>query len=254
MTLLLAAVVGAAEAPPPLPDGPVHHPALFLVGDSIMKTGSGNGERGPWGWGSELGEFFDPARIHVYNAAIGGRSSRSYIEEGSWARVLKEVQPGDFVILQFGHNDTWNSSKADRSTITSAGDETLQAGTKDSPRLIHSYGWYLRQYVRDAKAKGATCIICSPVPRNEWSDGRIKRGFDGYAEWAAEAARVGGALFIDLNALAADRFDALGQDKAREVFNDRQHTRKAGARINAECVVEGIRKLKDVPLASALKP
>lgn len=219
-----------------------------------MKTGTGNGERGPWGWGSELEAFFNPARIHVYNEARGGRSSRSYIEEGSWARVLERVQPGDFVLLQFGHNDTWNSpNNPDRATITSNGDDTIQVGIKGQHKVVHSYGWYLRQYVSDVRAKGATPIICSPVPRNEWTNGRINRGFDGYAEWAAEAAHAGGAAFIPLNTLVADRLDALGQEKAREIFNDRQHTRKAGARINAECVVEGIRKLADLPLAAALK-
>jgi lysophospholipase L1-like esterase len=246
-------VLHAAEIPLPALE-PAQHPALFLVGDSIMKTGTGNGEKGPWGWGSELGAFFDPVRIHVYNEARGGRSSRSYIEEGAWARVLEQIQSGDFLILQFAHNDTWNSpNNPDRATITSNGEETIQIGINGQHKVVHSYGWYLRQYVKDVKAKGATAIVCSPVPRNEWADGRIKRGFDGYAQWAAEAARASGAAFIDLNTLAAERFDALGQAKSREIFNDRQHTRKLGARINAECVVEGIRELREVPLAGALK-
>lgn len=253
-SLLLAVGIHAAEVSPGAPTEPVQHPALFLVGDSIMKTGTGDGSRGPWGWGQEIGAFFDTARIHVHNEARGGRSSRSYIEEGAWPIVLEKIQPGDFVILQFGHNDTWNSpNNPNRSTITSAGDETIQVGVKGQHKLVHSYGWYLRQYVHDVKSKGATPIICSPPPRNEWEKGKIKRGFDGYANWAAEAARTSGAAFIDLNSRAADRFDALGESKAREIFNDRQHTRKLGARINAECVIAGIKSLKDQPLAAALK-
>ncbi|MBP8256303.1 MAG: rhamnogalacturonan acetylesterase [Opitutaceae bacterium] len=254
-SLVLAVGIQAAEVVPKAPVEPVQHPAIFLVGDSIMKTGTGDGSRGPWGWGQELGAFFDPTRIHVYNEARGGRSSRSYIAEGAWAGVLEKIQPGDFVIIQFGHNDTWNSpNNPDRATITSAGDETFQEGVKGQHKLVHSYGWYLRQYANDVRAKGATAIICSPPPRNEWENGKIKRGFDGYAGWAAEAARAGGAEFIDLNARAADRFDALGQDHAREVFNDRQHTRKSGAKINAECVIDGIKNLERVPLAATLKP
>jgi rhamnogalacturonan acetylesterase len=256
--LLLASLASgslwAAEIPADAPVATAEHPALFLVGDSIMRTGTGDGERGPWGWGAELGAFFDATKIHVYNEGRGGRSSRGYIEEGAWAKVLAQLQPGDFVIVQFAHNDTANSANyPDRATINSGGEETVQVGVGDARKIIHTYGWYLRQYVKDAKAKGATVIICSPVPRNQWSDGRIKRGFDGYAQWAAEAAKSTGAPFIDLNSLAADRFDALGQEKTRGVFNDVQHTRKAGARINAECVVEGIRRLKDLPLAAALK-
>lgn len=255
LPLLGAIALRAAEIPASVPVAQAQHPALFLVGDSIMKTGTGNGERGPWGWGSEVGAFFDPAKIHVYNEGRGGRSSRGYIEEGAWAKILEQLQPGDFVILQFAHNDTANSANyPDRATINSGGDEVVQVGVGEARKLIRTYGAYLRQYVADAKAKGVTAIICSPVPRNQWVDGKIKRGFDGYARWAAEAAKTAGAPFLDLNSLAADRYDALGQEKTREYFSDNQHTNKAGARLNAECVVAGLRQLNDVPLTRALVP
>ena len=220
-----------------------------------MKTGVGNGEQGRWGWGSEIIPLFDPAKIHVYNEGRGGRSSRGYIEEGAWARIVEQLQPGDFVILQFGHNDSANSQNyPDRISLKGSGDETQEI---DSPvtgkkETIHTYGWYIRQYIADAKAKGAIPIICSPVPRNTWSDGKIKRGFDGYAQWAAEAAKTGGAHFINLNTIAADRFDALGEQKAAQYFADHQHTTKAGARLNAESVVEGLKQLKDCPLVKDL--
>jgi hypothetical protein len=97
-------------------------------------------------------------------------------------------------------------------------------------------------------------IICSPVPRNQWIDGKIKRGFDGYAGWAEEAAKQSGAFFIPLNEIAANHYDALGQEKTRKYFNDIQHTKKIGAQLNARSVVEGLRQLKDCPLASDLLP
>ena len=233
------------------------HPALFLVGDSIVKTGRGNGETGPWGWGSELIPLFDPAKIHVYNEGRGGRSSRGYIEEGAWAKIVAQLAPGDFVMLHFGHNDAKNSANyPDRVTVSGNGDETqeIESPVTHQKETIHSYGWYLRQYVKEAKAKGATVIICSSAPRNTWVDGKIKRGLDGYAQWAAEAAKASGALFIDLNTLAANRYDALGQEQAAKYFFDYQHTTKAGARLNAESVVEGLKQLKDCPLADDLAP
>ncbi len=229
------------------------HPALFLVGDSITKTGKPPGDSGPWGMGYEIIPKFDAAKMHVYNEAAGGRSSRSYTEEGLWAKVSERMQPGDFVLIMFGHNDAANSTNyPDRTTITGGGEETIQAGVGDKKKTLHTYGWYLRQYVKDAKAKGATVILCSPVPRNIWIDGKIKRGFDGYAQWAAEAAKTSGALFLDLNNLAADRYDALGERQAAKYFSDNQHTTKAGARLNAESVVEGLKQLKDCPLAGYL--
>jgi lysophospholipase L1-like esterase len=230
------------------------HPALFLVGDSIMHTGTGNGDTGPWGWGAEIIPMFDPAKIHVYNEGLGGRSSRGYIQEGAWGKIMDRLQPGDWVIVQFGHNDAANSQNyPDRTTVKGNGDETQEI---DSPvthekETIHSYGWYLRQYVKDAKSKGATVIICSPPPRNKWADGKILRGLDGYAGWAQEAAKQSGAYFIDLNTISADKYDALGEIATRPLFNDFQHSRKAGAHLNAESVVAGIKQL-NVPLAEDL--
>jgi lysophospholipase L1-like esterase len=228
-------------------------PSLFLVGDSTMQTGTGNGEHGPWGWGSEIISWFDPAKIHVFNEGRGGRSSRGYIEEGAWNKVLERMRPGDFVIVQFGHNDTANSQNyPDRATITGVGEETTQMGVGDAKKVIHTYGWYLRQYVADVRAHGAVLIICSPVPRNTWIDGKIKRGFDGYAAWAATVSKATGSLFIDLNTLAADSFDKLGEAGSRPYFNDLQHTTKLGARVNASAVIAGIMKLKDRRLARTL--
>lgn len=251
--LAAASLLRAAEIPADAPIEVAQHPALFLVGDSIMHTGTGDGSRGPWGWGAEIGAMFDQSKIHVYNEGRGGRSSRGYIEEGAWEKVLAQLQPGDFVIVQFAHNDTANSENyPDRTTINSGGEETVQIGFHQTLKVIHTYGWYIRKYVTDAKAKGATLIVCSPVPRNQWENGKIKRGFDGYAQWAKEAAEKTGAPFIDLNSLVADRFDALGQEKTKALYNDVQHTKKAGAKINAECVVQGIKSLKDIPLAKDL--
>jgi lysophospholipase L1-like esterase len=253
---LIAFAGSPVRAQEPVAPTPTQHPALFLVGDSITKTGVPPGDTGPWGMGYELIPMFDSAKIHVYNEGAGGRSSRGYIEEGLWGKILERMQPGDFVIVMFGHNDSANSANyPDRTTITGSGDETVQVGVGDKRKTIHTYGWYMQQYVKDAKAKGATIVVCSPVPRNTWVDGKIKRGFDGYARWAAQAAKASGALFIDLNTLASDRWDALGQQTTATYFNDNQHTKKIGARVNAECVAAGLRQLKEqCPLADALLP
>lgn len=249
-----AATTSTASAPATAPA--TQHPALFLIGDSIMNTGTGTGATGPWGWGAEIIPMFDAKKIHVYNEARGGRSSRGYIEEGLWKQQLARMEKGDFVIVQFGHNDAANSANyPDRISLPGSSDETREIDAPDGKKkTLHTYGWYLQQYVKEATAKGVTVIICSPAPRNIWVEGKIKRGFDGYAQWAETAAKQSGALFIDLNSLSASRLDALGQQAAAALFNDNQHTRKAGAKLNAEAVVEGIRTLKDSPLKEMLLP
>ncbi len=225
----------------------------LLVGDSIMKTGTGNGETGPWGMGYELIPLFDPTRIHVYNQGLGGRSSRGYIEEGARAAVLNRLQPSDYVLLMFGHNNAANSQNyADRKTLPGIGEETaeLESPVTHKQETIHTCGWYLRQYVQDTKAKGATPIVCSPVARNTWIEGRIKR-----LRWLRTVGRRRGAYerrgFSGPQHFAANRY-GLGEEKAASYFNDNQHTTKAGARLNPEAVVEGIRGLNNCPLANFL--
>src|SRR5262249_45593570 len=113
-----------------------------------------------------------------------------------------------------------------------------------------------RKYIADTKAKGATPIVLSPVPRNIWKDGKVVRAADDYGRWAAEAARTGGALFIDLNEIVAAHYETVGPEKVgAEYFTtvDHTHTSPAGAELNAASVVEGIRTLKTVSLSKYLR-
>ena len=236
-------------------------PSLFLIGDSTMKNGRGTGEGGLWGWGDLVGAQFNSNKVRVVNRALGGRSSRTYFTEGLWERVLNELRPGDFVMMQFGHNDGGElfAGTRPRASLKGNGDETREGIVEQSGKreVVHSYGWYLRKYIADAKAKGAIPVVLSPVPRNIWKDGKVARATNDYGRWAAEAARAGGAAFVDLNDIIARRYEAFGEARVRaEFFTDKDHTHttRAGARVNAECVVAGVRGLPDFPLAALLAP
>ncbi len=231
-------------------------PTLFLIGDSTVK----NGAKGQVGWGTVIGHYFDDQKIRVENRALGGRSSRSYLREGLWDKVLAELQPGDFVIMQFGHNDNGplDAEKA-RASVKGNGDEAQEVTIKETgvKETVHSYGWYLRNYIDGTKSKGATPIVCSLVPRNLWVDGKVTRASNDFAKWAREAAQQGGASFIDLNEIIGSRYDTEGEQKvASEYFTtiDHTHTNQTGAEVNAACVVEGIRSLKECPLREYLQP
>src|ERR1035438_936291 len=78
-------------------------PTFHIVGDSTVRSG-GTGA-GLWGWGECIAPFFDTNKINVVNHAIGGRSARTFFTEGRWQKVVEAIKPGDFVIVQFGHND-----------------------------------------------------------------------------------------------------------------------------------------------------
>lgn len=256
LTLLFAAgLARAADSSSPV------KPTLYLVGDSTVKNGSGKGQGGLWGWGDQIAPLFDTTKINVVNRALGGRSSRTYITEGLWQKVADQLKPGDFVLMQFGHNDggsSYNTGSRPRSSIKGNGEESKEivweaTGKKE---VVHTYGWYLRQIVADAKAKGATAIVLSQIPRNMWKDGKVLRASADYGKWAAEAAQQSGAPFIDLNKITADELDKMGEAKVKPLFGatDHTHTTLEGAKLNAASVVAGIRQLQDCPLAGYLKP
>lgn len=233
-------------------------PTLYIIGDSTVKNGDGTGSNQQWGWGSMIGIYFDTNRINVRNHAIGGRSSRTFITDGRWDAILKTLSRGDYVIMQFGHNDSGplDDTARARGTIKGIGNDSIQTYNpiRKINETVYSYGWYMRKYVREAKAKGAVPIICSPVPRSNRKDGKIIRS--DYAVWAKQIADETGALFIDLQDQIALRYEAMDSLQVNTFFPlypaDKTHTNKDGAVLNAEEVANGIRKLKNDPLKTYL--
>jgi lysophospholipase L1-like esterase len=230
-------------------------PSLVLIGDSTVRNGRGDGEGGQWGWGDSLGAYFDPAKVNVVNRAVGGLSSRTFLTQGHWERALTLIKQGDYVVMQFGHNDNGplNDDSRARGTIKGTGDEAEKIDNllTKQPEVVHSYGWYLRQFIHDARAKGATPVVCSLVPRKTWKDGHVVRSADSYAGWAKTVAEQEGVAFIDLNESIAARYDQLGAAAVDPLFADEHtHTSKAGAELNASIVAAGLRALPGDPLAA----
>ena len=260
--ILLCGMVVRAQVPdsmpghlPPetQPENP-QLPTLYIVGDSTVRNGRGDGSNGQWGWGDFIGTYFDKEKINVVNRALGGRSSRTFITEGHWDSIVSALRRGDFVMIQFGHNDGGpiNDETRARGSIKGTGDETQEIDNLLTKKheTVHSYGWYLRKYIADTRAKGATPIICSLVPRKIWKDGKIVRNHDSYAGWAAEVAQFDGVPFVDLNEIIAKRYDEMGPTRVDALFaDDHTHTAFAGAELNAESVMAGLKGLKDDPLA-----
>jgi len=230
-------------------------PTIFTIGDSTVKNGKGDGANGQWGWGDPLQQYFDTTKVMVKNRALGGTSSRTFQTKGLWDEVLKELKEGDFVLMQFGHNDGGpvNDTLRARGTIKGVGDETEEINNLITKQheVVHSYGWYLRKMVREAKAKGAMPVIVTPIPRNDWENGAIKRAPGSYPDWAMEVARQEGIQHIDLNKRMSEKLDGLGEAQVTGVYffaTDHTHTSAKGAMMAASLVVDGIRTNKKIGL------
>lgn len=233
-------------------------PTFYIIGDSTVRNGDGTGKNGQWGWGSSIADYFDTTRIGISNQAIGGRSSRTFITEGRWDRILATLKKGDYVIMQFGHNDggALDDTARARGTIKGIGDDSTEIYNpiRKMKEVVHTYGWYMRKYVSDTKAKGAIPIVCSPIPHNDWENNKVKRwSNDSYAGWAKQIAESEEAYFIDLNNLISDKYEELGSDKVKTFFPaDHTHTNREGAVLNAQEVVTGIKELKKCNLKKYL--
>ncbi len=247
--------------------------SLFLVGDSEISSGPGGLSAASEGWGQPLAAFFDPTKINVVNRAITSSSSRAYIAEGFWADTLALIKPGDVVLIQFGRNEVATSASAAGQSSTDLPLESSLPGTSDTFReisspgtdqhgVIHTYGWYLRQLVVDALARGATPILCSPSPHRDWQAGHIRQSAGTYAGWARAIAVQQRVSFLDLNRILADHYDSLGETATGSLFNSLgTNTNPAGADVSARVIVGAIKGLQPDPLigyfsekATSVKP
>jgi len=235
-------------------------PVVFTIGDSTMKNGQDNGSNKQWGWGHFFGESFDTTKVSVENHALGGRSSRTFISEGLWEKVLAAVQPGDYVFIQFGHNDSgpYNTGRA-RASLPGNGDKdtTVVMEATGKEVTINSFGWYMRKYARDVKAKKATPVLLSHIPRNMFitkDSLAVNRNTKGFGAWTKEAAAMEKVVYLDANQLIADKLDKMGKDSIQLMFyGDHTHTSLLGAQLNAKTIAAGIKASKDKQLKKLRK-
>jgi lysophospholipase L1-like esterase len=234
-----------------------------VAGDSTASEYKPN-PKNQQGWGAVLQPLFDETKLRVVDVARGGRSSRTFITEGHWDRMLTEVHTGDFVIIQFGHNDSGalnteppGSTKPlrARGTIIGIGDESEEIDNVITGKheTVYTYGWYLRRMIADVRAKGATPILVTLTKTNHFTDGVIECPNGSYRRWAWQTARDAKVAFMDLSRVAADRYQRQGPEAVTAQFiDDTVHSNLTGAEANAADVVALLRADHSLPFRKML--
>jgi DNA sulfur modification protein DndE len=223
---------------------PVH---VFMIGDSTManKEIKAEPERG---WGQMLTQFFGSG-VLICNHAQNGRSSKSFIDEGRWKNVMDSLQTGDYVIIQFGHND----SKADSAKHT-------------DPRT--SYRANLIRFITETRSKGATPILCTSIVRRKFDDkGQLTDTHGEYPVVTREIAKEFNVPLIDLQKKTEKLVSELGPEKSITLFvytlpgeypnrptgtKDDTHLNKEGSTKVAALAVDGMKEI-NLPLVKFLK-
>lgn len=215
-------------------------PALFLAGDSTMASKLET-KRPETGWGEALASCVDPAALRIDNRAKNGRSTRTFLSEGLWQKLIDGVKPGDYVAIQFGHNDEV-PSKVDRYTEPDA------------------YRANLVRFVEETRAKQATPLLLTPVERRKFD----KRGAaaETHAQYAAivrDVAASTGVTLIDMSHSSRDALASIGKDSSVAYYlhvpkgtnpnypdgvEDNTHFSPRGAALMAELFVRGVRAQK----------
>ncbi|MGW8375179.1 rhamnogalacturonan acetylesterase [Streptomyces sp. ODS28] len=175
-------------------------PTVYIASDSTAQTYTA--DYAPQaGWGQMLGRYLSP-RVRVANHAMGGRSSRSFVDEGRLRTILERIRPGDVLLVQFGHNDSL-ADPPERHTTPEQYKELLRTA-----------------YIRGAERRGATPVVITPVSQRDVdpATGRFRRAFAAYADKAAEVAREEHVPLVDLGSSSRRYLDSLGAEAAKDVF------------------------------------
>jgi large repetitive protein len=217
---------------------------IYMAGDSTMQSYSAM-QAPQQGWGQQFGRYFSQGAV-VENHAIGGRSSKNYMFEGRLDAILREIKPGDFFFISFGHNDA-------------------SAGIPDRYASPADYKTYLARYVNGARQRGATPVLLTPVGRRDYNmvTQEFNVSFPAYVEAAKELAGEQGVALIDLSQLSVAHYDKVGLAATEKIFlyanpgeypkypngvSDDTHFSSYGAQVIAGLVAGAVKGM-DVSLA-----
>jgi len=202
----------------------VNVPTIFLAGDSTVTD---QPKPPTTSWGQMLTRFFKPG-IAIANHAESGETLKSFLTALRLDKILSQMKPGDWLFIQFGHNDmkeNWPQTYAP---------------------AMGTYKQYLKVFIAEARRKGATPVLVTSMHRRSFGpDGKIRNTLGDYSEATRQTAREEGVALIDLNAMSAAFYEALGPERSPLAFGangrDATHHSAYGAYELARCVVEGIR-------------
>ncbi|OOF94202.1 carbohydrate esterase family 12 protein, partial [Aspergillus carbonarius ITEM 5010] len=218
---------------------------IYLAGDSTMATGGGGS--GTDGWGNYIAPYLTNTTSNpttLSNQAVAGRSARSYTREGRFTTIASTIQPNDWVIIEFGHNDGGTLSATSdngRTDCSGNGTEICYSVYDGVNETILTFPAYLENAATLFLDKGANVIISSQTPDNPWETGTFvydPTRFVGYAQLAAERT---GVAYVDHGGYVAAVFEELGETVVDGFYPvDHTHTSVEGAEVVAEAFLRGV--------------
>jgi len=214
---------------------PGDKPVIYLASDSTVANYA-EVYRPQAGWGERLGDYFDLTQISIDNRAVGGLSSKTFLTLGYLNDLLLDIRPGDYLFMQWSHNDS----------------TPVRPERYVTPEQFKDY---LMLYINGARQRGATPILVTPVNRRDFTGDVLNRSFPEYVQAMKEVAQESGTLLIDLNQASWEYFQHLGPEGTKSIFlwvgttEDNTHLQMNGAIKVAEMVARLVKEL-NIPLSA----
>lgn len=225
---------------------PINHIKIYMIGDSTMAN-KVPGVYPETGWGQVFHEYFND-HVIIDNRAQNGKSTKSFIAENRWKHIMDSLKAGDYVFIEFGHND----EKVDKPGVGATLDE---------------YRANLLRFVNDARSKQATPVLMTSIMRRSFYNGVFHDTHGAYPDVVRALAQENKVAFIDMHKKSEKLLVSMGDEATKKIFNwadsgayagfpkgvkDNTHLNPTGAHKMAELAVEGIREL-NLPLKKYLK-
>lgn len=225
-------------------------PNIWLAGDSTMAKFP-PALYANQGWGEYLQDFFSNDEFKVQNEAVAGRSARSYWREGRFEKIAKKVKAGDWVVLEFGHNDiekfTPDADDTGRPSCPGIGSEKCYSMFDGTNETVYTFPRYLKTATQMFLDQGAKVVIGSSTPANPWRTGTYKWTYFQpffYYSWLAATQAGGkakGVYFVPHGPYVAAALKTIGPEKTNEGYSDARHPKPAVAKVFAESFVFGLK-------------
>jgi lysophospholipase L1-like esterase len=210
---------------------------VFIIGDSTVTDQQGDGSGS---WGQNMARWFN-LPVVIANHAESGQTMKAFRFQHRWEKVMDLIKPGDYVFMQFGHND---SKKSGHDPMWPADDKEGDWAITHSDANT-DYKWGLATNAVEIMRHGGIPVIVSPMTRLNKATGEINSASHGdYPKAAREAAELAGCAFIDLFSMSIEAMKALGPSSALAAYADGTHTSSYGGYLYSRCVIEGIKKAK----------
>jgi rhamnogalacturonan acetylesterase len=198
-------------------------PKLLICSDSTAADYPKAGPNDWQGWGWFLREYLT---IQIVNLAVPGESTRSFIKTEKWSALLNQVQRGDIVVIEMGHNDEGNEINGLKHVLPGTGSEVRNTPNGE----VGTFGSYLRKMIADVEARGGIPVLSGRTPGNIWNGARFLTDYP-FATWTAEVARNNGVEYLDHTKYSVRLFQTIGKEISGRYFSgDTVHSNAAGAR------------------------